>query len=112
MAGWLLNYASDWQRMAAMFENIARALRPGGRFIGLTYNPFLLAEVGSGVAGTEAEPGDKWDIVESHDFGIKIRIIANASPLVEYNSNVLYASEYEKAAEAAGLSQLSWKIGT
>lgn len=85
MAAWLLNYASHWQRMAAMFRDITGALGPGGRFIGLTYNPFLLAEAGLKVARAEAEPGDKWEIVESHEFGIKIRIVANASPLVEYD---------------------------
>jgi SAM-dependent methyltransferase len=111
MAGWLLNYASDWQRMAAMFCNISRALKPGGRFIGLTYNPFLLAEAGVKVAGAEAEPGDKWEILDSHEFGIKIRIVANASPLVEYESNVLYVSEYEKASLVAGFPKLTWKIG-
>lgn len=112
MAGWLLNYASDWERMTAMLKNIFLALKPGGRFIGLTYNPFLPAKAGLDISGAEGNPGDKWEVLAVLAYGVKIHIIANYSPLVEYNSYVLYPSEYERAAKAAGFPDISWKIGT
>ncbi|KAI0185544.1 S-adenosyl-L-methionine-dependent methyltransferase [Xylaria flabelliformis] len=111
-AAWLLNYAADWRHMSRMLANIFDAMKPGGRLICLTPNPFLLTQHGPEMADGERRIGDSWHVTETYDYGFKVRMIVNASPRVEFDSYVLYESEYNKAVEAVGLSNLSWKIGT
>lgn len=41
MAAYLLNYARDRDELRAMYEGIARSLRPGGRFVTVNGNPAL-----------------------------------------------------------------------
>lgn len=111
-AAWLLNYAADWQHLSRMLGNIYDALKPGGKLIGLTPNPFLLKQHGPEMTPEESRIGDRWEVTEAYDYGFKVHMIANASPSVEFDSYVLYESEYDKAAEAAGFPSLSWQVGT
>jgi len=39
MAAYLLNYAQDPQELQAMYDGLARSLRPGGRFVTVNGNP-------------------------------------------------------------------------
>lgn len=41
MAAYLLNYAQDPQELQAMYDGLARSLRPGGRFVTVNGNPAL-----------------------------------------------------------------------
>lgn len=110
-AAWLFNYAADWQRLSRMFENIFDALKPGGRLVGLAPNPFLLKQCGPHMTPEEGQIGDKWQVTDVYDYGFKVHMVANASPSVEFDSYVLYESEYSKAAAAAGFPELSWQVG-
>jgi SAM-dependent methyltransferase len=38
-AAWLLNYAADEAQMTAMWKNISKHLKPGGRFVGVAPHP-------------------------------------------------------------------------
>ena len=110
-AAWLLNYAADWQQLSKMLRNIFDALKPGGKFIGLAPNPFILKQHGPEMTPEESKIGDRWQVTAAYDYGFKVHLIANASPSVEFDSYVLYESEYAKAAEAVGFSSLSWETG-
>jgi len=41
VAAYLLNYARDAQELAQMLGSVARALKPGGRFVTINANPFF-----------------------------------------------------------------------
>jgi len=109
-AAWLLNYAADWHSLSKMLGNIFDALKPGGKFIGLTPNPFLLKQHGPEMTEEESRIGDRWQVTEAYDYGFKVHMIVNSSLRVEFDSYVLYDSEYDKAAEAAGFLSLSWQV--
>ncbi|EHK24086.1 uncharacterized protein TRIVIDRAFT_221333 [Trichoderma virens Gv29-8] len=109
-AAWLLNYAADWQGLSRMLDNIFDALKPGGKLIALTPNPFLLKEHGPEMTTEEGLIGDRWQVTEIYDYGYRVHMIVNTSPSVEFDSYVLYVSEYEKAAAAAGFPCLSWEV--
>ncbi|PKK44731.1 hypothetical protein CI102_12527 [Trichoderma harzianum] len=109
-AAWLLNYAADWQHLTRMLNNIFDALKPGGKLIALTPNPFLLQEHGPEMTIDEGRIGDRWQVTETYEYGFRVHMMVNASPSVEFDSYVLYLSEYEKAAAAAGFPCLSWEV--
>lgn len=108
-AGYLLNYAADWQRMAKMFNNISLALKPGGRLIALIPNPFLLEKCSP---ENEGGYGDTIQILETYDYGYKVHLIAKTETFTfEFDMYRLYVSEYEKAAKHAGFQSLDWQQG-
>ncbi|KAJ7254525.1 hypothetical protein C8J57DRAFT_1347150 [Mycena rebaudengoi] len=108
-AAWLLNYAPSAAALEAMFANIAAALRPGGRFVGLTINAPLIAQFGPEKLCKDNGLGVESEVVGLVEGGYKMRITADVSPQVQFEYFWLRPDLYAASAEGAGLRGMEWK---
>ncbi|KAJ7254510.1 S-adenosyl-L-methionine-dependent methyltransferase [Mycena rebaudengoi] len=108
-AAWLLNYAPSAAALEAMFANIAAALRPGGRFVGLTVNAPLIAQFGPDTLCKDNGLGIESEVVGLVEGGYKIRITAGVFPQVQFEDFWLHPDLYAASAEGAGLRGMEWK---
>ena len=102
-AGWLLNYAPDFETMVGMWRNIYINLKPGGRFIGITVNTHC----------PMFEPVDNYGIlvrpIETVGEGWKCRLTAQMEPEpVEFDVFHFLHHFYERAAATAGMTDVKW----
>ncbi|CAJ2505588.1 Uu.00g129820.m01.CDS01 [Anthostomella pinea] len=103
---WFLNYASNYEEMASMWQNIAANLKPGGRFVALTSNPFV---------GLEAPFDDRYGIDlttlgRTEEGGWKCRVTGYTQPEpVEFENYHQPEEVYERAAAEAGMQNLTWR---
>lgn len=112
LAVWLLNYAANGEELQRMLKNIYRALKPGGKFVGLTINVAainLWKENDLDIKG-EKHLGSAYEMIERVDEGWKGRFRGFVEPKVEFDFFFLREEVYAKAAEEAGLGELEWKV--
>ena len=103
-AGWLLNYAPDFETMTSMWRNVHDILRPGGRFVSVTPNThcpmFEPVDDGYGVIVRPIEVvGEGW----------KCRLTSTIeSQPMEFDMFHYMHSFYERAAAEAGMVDVRW----
>ena len=104
-AAYLLNYAHSAEELEQMCRAVARALRPGGRFVTVNSNP--------------AEPIVAFPAARAYGFSRRVEgELVEGAPVVlefflpegsfEVTNYYLSAGTMEKAFRAAGLRQLRW----
>ncbi|KAJ7247732.1 S-adenosyl-L-methionine-dependent methyltransferase [Mycena rebaudengoi] len=108
LGAWLLNYAPSAQALKAMFANIVLALRPGGRFVGLTVNSPLIAQSGVDKPFDDKRLGTTCEVIGIVEGGYKIRVTADVTPEVQFECFWLQPELYAAAAEEAGLVGMEW----
>lgn len=107
---WLLNYASTADELIAMWRNIAKALKPEGRFVGLIPN------VNDGDFGFDSpfkleKYGIVYEAIESVQGGYKVRTRTLTNPPVEWGNYVLNeVGLFEKCATEGGMKDLKFEI--
>lgn len=96
---WCLNYAGDQTMMDQAFQNIAKYLKPGGRFVGVIPN----------VRSAQLEDDERYfDFsirrIEAVEGGNLCRLTLHAKEQpVSFNAYILEHSFFEKGAKSAGL---------
>jgi SAM-dependent methyltransferase len=106
---YLLNYALSVQALKAMFANIVLALRPGGRFVGLTVNSPLIAQFGPDKPFEDNGMGTTWEAIGVVENGYKMLVTADVTPEVQFECFWLRPEIYAAAAEEAGLVDMEWR---
>ncbi len=103
-AGWLLNYAPDYETMVGMWRNIYINLKPGGRFVSITPNTHCpMYEPIDDYYGVAVWP------VEQVGEGWKCHLKAYTEPEpVEFNMYHFLHGFYERAAAEAGMTEVRW----
>lgn len=103
---WLLNYAPTAEVMTRMWTNIAKNLRPGGYFVGVTPPPqadkaATLKDIGSYGA---PKLGISVHVTGEVQDGYKTHVIGHlASGTVEFDNFHLLKGIYESSARAGGM---------
>lgn len=105
---WSLNYAGDQAMVNEAFDNIAKYLKPGGRFVSI-----IPSKVAHGVEN------DKWSgdhetgwygvdkkIIGEVEDGFRVRTIFLTDPPLEFDCYNLDHAVFFKAAERAGLKNV------
>ncbi|KAJ7268537.1 S-adenosyl-L-methionine-dependent methyltransferase [Mycena rebaudengoi] len=105
---YLLNYAPCAQALKAMFANIVLALRPGGRFVGLTVNSPLIAQFGPDKPFEDNGMGLMWEAIGVVENGYKMLVTVDATPEVRFECFWLRPEIYAAVAEEAGLVDMEW----
>ncbi|KAK3703640.1 hypothetical protein LTR37_014336 [Vermiconidia calcicola] len=103
-AGWLLNYAPDYETMVTMWRTVYQNLKPGGRFVGVTPNTHCpMFEPIDDSYGVAVYP------IETVGEGWKCHLISYTEPEpVEFDMFHFLHTFYERAAADAGMSSLKW----
>ncbi|KIW79360.1 hypothetical protein Z517_05972 [Fonsecaea pedrosoi CBS 271.37] len=120
LGAWLLNYASSTADMASMFANIAAALRPGGRFVGITPHPagdldaFAAAHATPAAQATMRRFGVSVAYLSpplASGEGYHTRITAHVHPVdISFDNFHLRREVYEDAARQAGMrGPITWR---
>ncbi|MCJ1352843.1 MAG: hypothetical protein MMC33_002827 [Icmadophila ericetorum] len=112
---WLLNYAASDSSLTAMWRNIASALKPGGRFVGLVPN-ILDAEFGFEKPFQVEKYGAIYEAIGKVEGGWKVRVIGltDPEPRVEFECLILNAKDgegrslYERCAAEAGMREVKF----
>ena len=105
LAIWLLDEASHYAEMLAMWQNVWANLKPGGRFIALTNNTFVPRDL-------------PWDprygitsrvLNKTDEGGWKCRVTAFTQPeVMEFDYYHYQHDFYERAAKEAGFQGVRW----
>jgi len=107
--GWLLNYSSTAAELVAMWRNIASALEPGGRFVGLVPN-IKDPNFDFGATFDEEKYGIVYEVVEKIEGGFKTRVKTMTDPVVEFENYMLNEEGlYEKCAGEAGMENVRFE---
>ncbi|KAJ7290607.1 S-adenosyl-L-methionine-dependent methyltransferase [Mycena rebaudengoi] len=106
--GYLLNYAPSAETLKAMFANIVLALRPGGRFVGLTINSPLIAQFGPDKPFEDNGMSSTWEVIGVVENGYKVVATVDVIPEVQIECFWLRSELYAAAAEEAGLVGMEW----
>lgn len=104
-AAYLLHYAGDREELSAMCRNIARALRPGCRFVALNENPACPAEPGGSYVPygfTKTMEGPPVD-----GTPIRYRMFAGRDSFT-FEARYFSRETYENALRAAGFVSIAW----
>ncbi|OAL37881.1 hypothetical protein AYO20_02714 [Fonsecaea nubica] len=120
LGAWLLNYASSTADMASMFANIAAALRPGGRFVGITPHPAADLDAFAAAHATPAAQATMRRFGVSVAYlspplasgeGYHTRITAHVQPVdISFDNFHLRREVYEDAARRAGMrGPITWR---
>ena len=108
-AGWLLNYASTPDELTVMWRNIASALRPGDRFVGLIPN-INCPNFDFGAGFDEEKYGVVCEAVGKVQGGFKTRLRTITDPVVEFENYFLNEKGlYEKCAVEAGMENVTFE---
>ena len=111
---WLLNYASSAEEMEGMWRTIARNLRPGGLFFGLTIPPPLSGkdEIDRALLQEWAKYGTSGYVTGEVAGGFAVHMVLGmpgSSNRVEFDNYYLRTEVFEESAKAGGLSgALGW----
>lgn len=96
---WCLNYAGDQAMMDQAWQNIAKYLKPGGRFVGLIPGTFT-----SWLQDDERYFDFSFKAIEKVENGHMGRLTLHAKEQpVSFNAYVLEHHVFEKGAKSAGL---------
>lgn len=96
---WCLNYAGDKQMMQNAWQNIARFLKSGGRFVGIVPGNII-----ESLDENEIYYGFSYERVEQVEDGwlVKKTMHAGQGPIT-FNAYLLSENVYQSSAEAAGM---------
>jgi toxoflavin synthase len=101
VAVWFLNYATDEAQLLAMCQNVARNLKSGGKFIGVTPNPQLDFR-----EPLDPRYGLPVRAIEGVKDGWKCKLTAFTKPRWEIETYVLDEAVYLRCFEKAGLRDI------
>lgn len=107
MAMWLLNYAESREMIAGMWANIARYLKPGGRFMGVIQN---YKHVPTSVETLKY--GARVSYLAPIPDGAKLHVEFSTDPKVEFDIFVLDQPVVEEECAKAGLKDLHYVRAT
>jgi SAM-dependent methyltransferase len=114
IAAWFLNYASSGSEMQAMFSNVYRALKTGGKMVALTIWPEVIDQfvVDDPVNKEEGHYGIVYEVVEDLLDGggakkMRLRLLEQKSVMFEWY--YFGFGVYEGAAGRAGMGELEWE---
>lgn len=100
---WLLNYATDARSMTSMLRSVRRNLAPGGRFVGVTQNPWFAFDGTPSVKyGWTFEPSARTE------FGVRVRASAHTTPPIRFPAVFARAEVYSRCAAEAGFGAFEW----
>lgn len=107
LGNWLFNYAADRTQLAAMWQNIAIHLKPGGKFVGLlpTFNVKKLLEKSPWNGVTFEDIGHVSD-------GVKVRVTAHCHPQIQFDNFLLDGKFHEAVPLEVGLVELAYTTPT
>lgn len=99
---WCLNYAANRDMMLTAWRNIARFLKPGGRFVGIVPGPFM-----EWLDEKEVCYGFSYERVDKVEDGwlVKKTLHAEQGPIT-FKAYVLNEDIYRSAAGAAGMKDV------
>lgn len=99
---WCLNYAGDRKMMQTAWRNIAKFLRPGGRFVGIVPDNFM-----EWLEDREVWYGFSYERVEQVEDGwlVKKTLHAEEQP-ISFQAYLLHDDVYRSAAEEAGMGDV------
>ncbi|KAI7204041.1 hypothetical protein KC352_g18597 [Hortaea werneckii] len=103
---YFFNYAGTYEEMLGMWKNIYLNLKPGGRMVALTVNTFV---------GWDVPFDDRYGIsavatAKTDEGGWKCHISAHTQPeKIEFDVFHYSYKFYERAAEEAGMRELTWR---
>jgi len=105
VAAYLLNYATSRDELVAMLRGIARALKPGGRFVTMNSNPAFHFPAAPSFRkyGFETRVPGEWR--EGAPFHWLIHLEDGPIEIENYHLSV---ATHEEACRAAGFSSLRW----
>jgi SAM-dependent methyltransferase len=104
VAAYLLNYASSREELRAMCEAVARALKPGGRFVTVNSRPDLaFREIDYSPYGFERIFAG--EMPEGAPFIWRIHLDDSSFDITNFHLGV---ATHERALSAAGLEQVHW----
>ena len=97
---WLLPFAANKEELTQMWRNIAQALKPGGRYVGITSN--VKREV-NGERFTNPKYGLTTDYVERIPHGFKVRANMHTQPPIQFFAYSLHPDLYASCGHEVGL---------
>jgi SAM-dependent methyltransferase len=106
VAAYLLNYASSSEELEEMCAAVARALRPGGRFVTVNNNPEQAPEhfaASRSFGFVKSTPG------ELHEGSPIIYTIFQDEGSFDITNYWLSTATHEKCLRAAGLREIHWR---
>jgi len=107
-AGFMLNYARDQEQLAGMCQTVARALKPGGRFVGTVPNSKYDASKFERKYGMKVEWPKPMHDGEEYAFSLYVM-----DPPLQLRCHFWHNETYAAALESAGLSNpriVTWQI--
>jgi ubiquinone/menaquinone biosynthesis C-methylase UbiE len=105
VAGYLLNYASTRAELAAMCNGIARALKPGGRFVTVNSNPAIDFRTAPSYRAYGFETRLEGDLTEGTPITWTFYLEDGPFSIENY---YLPVSAHEEALRAAGFRTIRW----
>lgn len=102
---WCLNYAGDRARMQAVWRNIAKFLKPGGRFVGI-----VPGKITDWLEEGEVCYGFSYKRIEKVEDGwlVQKTLHADQGP-ISFKAYLLDDDVYRRAAEEAGMAGVSFE---
>lgn len=106
IAAYLLNYAQDGQQLQAMYDGLARSLRPGGRFVTVNSSPALKFPSAPSYRkyGFETRVRGQWQ----EGVPITWTFYLNDGPL-EIENYHLGTTTHETICRIAGFREIRWR---
>jgi toxoflavin synthase len=104
IAVWLLNYASNKEELLAMWQNISKSLKPGGRCIGILGNQDMLQ------LPNPEEPrfGLSIKFLENVKNGVRLLVSVDADIPFSFECYMIEPALYAECAGESGISGLQW----
>ncbi|KAJ9616146.1 hypothetical protein H2204_014037 [Knufia peltigerae] len=98
---WLLNYGESADQLQAFWANIAKYLKPSGKFVGIiqnqeTFQPESMKTLRYGAMESNLQPLPSGD-------GVKMHVEFDTQPKVEFDTYVLKKDIFESTAAKAGM---------
>ncbi|KAL3468889.1 S-adenosyl-L-methionine-dependent methyltransferase [Aspergillus californicus] len=113
---WLLNYAQNKDELLAMWSNISRHLKPGGRFLGVVPSYALLREdvfpllesQSESASGVYRFGGVSVQLLDRVEQGYRMRSTFHYATPVTIVEYMLHQNLHEECALEAGLENFRW----
>ncbi|KAK7704085.1 hypothetical protein SLS64_008643 [Diaporthe eres] len=107
---WSLNYAGNQAMMNQAFENIAKYLKDGGRFVSIIPSKVAHGNNGPGFDSKTGWYGVRRRIIGEVENGFRLRLAFLTDPPLEFDCYDLDHAVYFKAAEGAGLKDVKTDV--
>ncbi|KAL9110961.1 MAG: hypothetical protein Q9227_004576 [Pyrenula ochraceoflavens] len=106
---WLFPFAANEEELAQMWKNIAQALKPGSRYVGITSNVRVDTHEDR---LTNPKYGSTTEVLEKVPGGVKVMATMHTNPPIKFVAYSLRPDVYEKCALAAGMEDLRLEAPT